>query len=513
MLSSSQRTAVWGILRSSCMSKQRILTGITGLDHVLHGGLPSGHLYVIEGEPGTGKTTLGLQCLLEGASKGERVMYITLSESKVELEDVAFSHDWSLDGVALFEFIPTEDNLRPEDQYSAFHPSEVEFQDVTQSILQEVERVSPARIVFDSLSELRLMAQDSLRYRRQILALKHYFLNRQCTVLLLDDKTTEGHDMQLHSIAHGVVSLERLQREYGIERRRVRVAKLRGSTFREGFHDYRIETGGIVVFPRMVANEHRNPLPNGVCKSGLAGLDALWGGGIPCGSSTLIIGPAGSGKSSLAIQYAAEAARNNEFAAVFLFEETKESLLLRSSGLGIDLADLLTRKKAVLEQVDPAELSPGEFVEHVRRSVVEQGAKVVIIDSLNGYLNSMPGESFLAVQMHELLTFLNHQGIVTILVMAQAGIFGTSMRSPVDLSYLADNILLTRYFESLGRVRKAISVLKKRSGKHEETIRELQFVSGRMQVSEALSDFHGIMTGVPTFIGSQKDLLPHPSDE
>ncbi len=495
------------------MNKQRILTGITGLDDVLHGGLPSGHLYVVEGEPGTGKTTFGLQCLLEGAGRGEKVMYITLSESKIELEEVALSHHWSLDRIALFEFVPTEANLRPEDQYSAFHPSEVEFQDTTQSILQEVERVNPARIVFDSLSELRLMAQDSLRYRRQILALKHYFLNRQCTVLLLDDKTTEGHDMQLHSIAHGVVSLERLPREYGIERRRVRVAKLRGSTFREGFHDYRIETGGIVVYPRLVAHDHCHPMLSGVTKSGLAGLDALWGGGIPRGSSTLIIGPAGSGKSSLAIQYAAEAAKQGEFAAVFLFEETRQSLLLRSTGLGIDLDDLVRRKKAHLEQVDPAELSPGEFVEHVRRSVVEQGARVVIIDSLNGYLNSMPGESFLAIQMHELLTYLNQQGVVTILVLAQAGVLGTSMRSPVDLSYLADNILLTRYFEALGRVRKAISVLKKRSGKHEETIRELQFVNGRMQVSEALSNFHGIMTGVPTFVGSQNDLLPNPSNE
>jgi circadian clock protein KaiC len=489
------------------MDDYRVRTGIDGLDNILSGGLPNGHLFVVEGEPGTGKTTLGLQYLMDGAGRGEKVMYVTLSESKLELEGVARSHKWSLDGVALFEFTPTEESLRAEDQYSVFHPSELEFQDTTQSILSEVERVNPTRIVFDSLNEIRLLARDSLRYRRQILALKHYFSNRGCTVLLLDDRSSEGHDMQLHSIAHGVVSLERLSREYGIERRRLRIAKLRGSPFREGYHDYRIATGGMVVYPRLVANEHRHPNEPGVSKSGLPALDALWDGGIPHGSSTLFLGPAGSGKSSIAVQYAAEAASRNEFAVIFAFDETRETIMVRSAGLGLDLDPLIEQGSLRIEQIDPAELSPGEFVESVRRSVTEHGARVVVIDSLNGFLNSMPGDSFLGIQLHELLTYLNQQGVVTILVMAQAGILGTSMRSPIDLSYLADNVLLTRYFESFGRVRKALSVVKKRSGKHEETIRELRFVDGKIHVGEPLADFQGVMTGVPTFLGSEESLF------
>jgi len=489
------------------MDEYRVLTGIAGLDAVLNSGLPKGYMYVVEGEPGTGKTTLGLQYLMEGASKGEKVMYITLSESKLELESVARSHKWSLDGVALFEFTPKEDSLRPEDQYSVFHPSEVELQDTTQSILSEVDRVKPSRLVLDALSGIRLLARDPLLYRHQILALKHYFSNRGCTVLLLDDRTGEQHDMQVPTLAHGVISLERLPREYGIERRRIRITKLRGSTFDEGYHDYRIETGGMVVYPRLVANGHRHPEAAGVSKSGLVGLDALWWGGIPRGSSTLIIGPAGCGKSSIAMQYAAEAARQNEFAAVFVFDETRQSVVVRSGALGLDLNALTERGYFRLEQVDPAELSPGQFVECVRRSVTEQNARVVVIDSLNGFLHSMPGECFLAMQMHELLTYLNQQGVVTVLVLAEAGIFGPSVRSPVDLSYLADNVLLTRYFESFGRVRKALSVVKKRSGGHEETIRELRFADGQIQVGEPLTEFQGVMTGVPTFLGSEDALF------
>jgi circadian clock protein KaiC len=489
------------------MDDYRTQTGIAGLDEILNGGFPSGHLFVIEGEPGTGKTTLGLQYLLEGARRGERTMYVTLSESKPELEGVARSHQWSLDPVALFDFAPTEDSLRPEDQYSAFHPSEVEFQDTTQSILQTVERVAPQRLVLDSLSELRLLAHDPLRYRRQILALKHYFSNRGCTVLLLDDKTAEAHDMQLHSIAHGVVSLERLAREYGIERRRLRVAKLRGSRFREGYHDYRIDTGGIVVYPRLVAGEHQQPVPETLQLSGSAALDMLWGGGIPSGSSTLIVGPSGAGKSSLALQYAVQAARKQKFAAIFVFDEMRQTLVTRAKGLGMDLDPLLTGGYLTIEQIDPAELSPGEFVGRIRRCVTERKAAVIVIDSLNGFLNAMPGESFLALQMHELLTYLNQQGVLTILTLVQSGLLGDSMRSPVDLSYLADNILLTRYFEARGQVRKALSVVKKRSGRHEQTIRELLFANGQLEVGEPLSEFQGVLLGVPTFEGSSASLL------
>ena len=493
-------------------SSPRTPAGIVGLDDILNGGWPEGHLFVVEGDPGTGKTTLGLQFLMAAAARGQKSMYVTLSESQKELEGVARSHGWSLADVALFEFTPTEDSLRPEDQYSAFHPSELEFQDTTQSILEEIARVQPTHIVFDSLNEIRLLARDSLRYRRQVLALKHYFTNRGCTVLLLDDKPAEGHDMQLHSIAHGVISLERMPREYANERRRLRVAKLRGSSFREGFHDYVIETGGLKVFPRLVASEHRQLLEEGLAKSGILELDALWGGGIPLGTSTLILGPAGTGKSSLAISYAVEAANQGHFASAFIFEETWQTMMSRSAGLGMDLSALVEKDRISIQQVDPAEMSPGEFVQQVRHSVEKKNARVVVIDSLNGFLNAMPGESYLPLQMHELLTYLNQQGVITILVMAQAGIMGVTMRSPVDLSYLADNVLLLRYFEARGEVRKAVSVVKKRSGSHERTIRELTFQNKEICVGQPLTKFQGVMTGVPTFVGAP-EVLTSPNHE
>ncbi len=489
------------------MSDQRTSTGITGLDYVLEGGLPAGHLFVIEGEPGTGKTTVGLQFLLAGAEAGEQVLYITLSESKRELEGVARSHNWDIGKIHIFEYTPTEDSLKAEDQYSAFHPSEVEFQDTTQSILAEVDRLQPTRIVFDSLNEIRLLARDSLRYRRQILALKHYFSNRGCTVVLLDDKTTEGHDMQLHSLAHGVISLERLSREYGVERRRLRVAKLRGSRFREGFHDYRILTGGVKVYPRLVASENSHSNVSGVAQSGIPEMDAICGGGLPRGSSSLIMGPAGCGKSSLATCFAVAAAERGEFVAAFIFDETRDMLVRRSLGLNMNLPALVQSGRLYLEQVDPAELSPGEFVSSVRDKVERQNATMVIIDSLNGFLNAMPGELFLTLQMHELLTYLNQKGVVTILVMAQNGLMGAAMQSPIDLSYLADNVILLRYFEARGRVRKALSIVKKRAGMHEDTIRELSFVAGSVRVGQPLVQFQGVMTGVPQFIGNSEMLI------
>lgn len=484
---------------------ERVSTGISGLDDVLNGGFPRGHFFLLEGEPGAGKTTVGLQFLMDGARNGDKTLYVTLSESQQEIEKVARSHGWSLKGVTVFEYTPTEDSLRPEDQYSAFHPSEVEFQDTTQNILQEVERVQPSRVVLDSLSEIRLLARDSLRYRRQVLALKHFFTNRNCTVLLLDDLTSGAEDLQLQSIAHGVVILEKVPREYGKTRRRVQVSKLRGSTYREGYHDYTIETGGVKVFPRLVANEHHVPFSEGIVSSGLPELDDLWGGGLDRGTSTLLLGPAGSGKSSIAMSYVITAVKRGEYASIFLFEEWVQLACKRAAALKMDPCPYMDRGLLHIEQIDPAELSPGEFIQHVRDSVEKRAAKVVVIDSLNGYLNAMPGEHHLAVQMHELLAYLNQRGVVTILVLAQAGLMG-SMTSPVDLSYLADNVMLFRYFEAAGRVRKAMSVVKKRSGHHEDTIRELQMTRQRIVVGEALSTFRGVLSGVPTFVGSEQQL-------
>jgi len=485
---------------------ERVSTGIKGLDDVLNGGFPQGHFFLIEGEPGTGKTTLGLQFLMQGARKGEKSLYVTLSESKREIEKVARSHRWSLEGVTIFEFTPTEDSLRPEDQYSAFHPSEVEFQDTTQNILREVERVQPTRVVLDSLSEIRLLARDSLRYRRQVLALKHFFTNRNCTVLLLDDRTSGAEDLQLQSIAHGVLLLEKVYREYGKIRRRVQVSKLRGSSYREGYHDYAIETGGVVVCPRLVAAEHRSAAVEGFVSSRIPELDGLWHGGIDRGSSTLLLGPAGSGKSSIAMSYAIAAAERGENVAIFLFEEWVRLACKRAAALNLDPGPYLDTGKLAIEQIDPAELSPGEFIQRVRDCVEKHGARLVVIDSLNGYLNAMPGEHHLAIQMHELLAYLNQRGVVTILVLAQSGMMGAAMTSPVDLSYLADNVMMLRYFEAAGRVRKAISVVKKRSGEHEDTIRELQMRGGRIIVGEPLAEFRGVLTGAPTYVGSERML-------
>ena len=478
----------------------RASTGVPGLDDILGGGLPSGHLYLFEGDPGTGKTTIGLQFLRRGAALGEKVLYVTLSESQTELREGAESHGWSLDGVDIFEFAPTEEALRPEDQYSHFHPSEVEFQDTTQLILSKIEALQPTRVVFDSLSELRLLARDSLRFRRQILALKHLFLNRHCTVLLLDDRTAQGDDLQLQSIAHGVIMLERLQREYGIERRRLRVAKLRASHFREGFHDYTIETGGVSVYPRLVAGEHRQDDPEGLALSGIARLDFLWSGGIPQGTSTLVVGPAGSGKSSIATAYATAAAKRGQKSAIFNFDETLATVYRRSEQIGGDLRAMVNSGAINITQLDPAELSPGQFVDRVRRAVEADGAKLVVIDSLNGFLNAMSGEQMLVSQMHELLTYLNQRGVVTLLILTLAGMLGPNMSVPVDISYLSDNVLVLRFFESGGRLRKAISVVKKRSGPHQNTIHELTFSSEGIGIGEPLTQFRGVMTGVPTLV-------------
>jgi circadian clock protein KaiC len=483
-------------------AQARLATGSAGLDDVLNGGLPANRLYLVEGDPGTGKTTMALQFLLEGARRGEPVLYVTLSETKEELTAVASSHGWSLDGVSLHELVPPEESLKTETQYTIFHPSEVELGETTRAVIEEVERIQPRRVVFDSLSEMRLLARDPLRYRRQILALKQFFAGRRSTVLLLDDRTSNDADLQVQSIAHGVLMLEQVELDYGAERRRLRVSKLRGSRFRGGFHDFTIRTGGIEVFPRLVAaNRHREFKAEAV-ESGVVELDALLGGGLDRGTATLVLGPAGCGKSSLAAHFAAAAAKRGERAATFIFDEGVNIYLNRAAGLGTGLRAEVEAGRLTLQQVDPAELSPGEFAHAVCAAVERDGARLVVIDSLNGYLQAMPDERFLTAQMHELLTFLNQQGVVTIMVMAQHGLMGAGMSSPVDVSYLADTVVLLRYFEAMGAIRRAISVVKKRTGRHEDTIRELRLSASRgVEVGEPLTAFRGVLTGVPVFTG------------
>ncbi len=492
--------------QTSSQKTIRSQTGIQGLDDILFGGLPSRHLYLVEGDPGTGKTTLALQFLLEGLKRGEKGLYVTLSESKAELLGVAESHGWSLEQMPIFEMTPQEEDIRPDAQYTVFHPSEIELADTTSSVLKQVDEVQPARVVFDSLSELRMLARDPLRYRRQILGLKRYFSGRNCTVLLLDDRTAEGNDLQLQSIAHGVLVMESLEQEFGIKRRRLEVRKMRGSRFREGYHDYSIQTGGVVVFPRLIASEHKPGITPKCVLSGLHQLDKLLGGGLDTGTSTILMGPAGCGKSTLAALYAATAAERGDPAAIFTFDETVATLLHRSEGMKIPLRKHLDAGKIIVRQVDPAEISPGEFV-YALRELVESGTKIVVIDSLNGFMNAMPGEEFLSMQMHELLSYLNQQGVATIITLAQHGVIGNAMNSPVDISYLADSVLLFRYFEAGGSVRKALSVMKKRTGPHERTIRELSFKNGTIRIGAPLQDFEGVLTGVPRFVGERGELL------
>ncbi len=484
-------------------------TGIAGLDDVLSGGLPPHRLYLVEGHPGSGKTTLALQYLLEGVKCGERGVYVTLSETREELLAVVASHGWSLDGIEVVELVAQEQELDPDNQYTMFQPSEVQLGVTTKAILAEVERIKPRRLVIDSLSELRLLAQSPLRYRRQVLALKQYFAGRECTVLLLDDRTSEAHDLQVQSIAHGVISLENLPPEYGAEKRRLRIGKLRGQRFRGGYHDFNLATGGIEVFPRLVAAEHAGAGERKLLTGEVKELDALLGGGIDRGTSVLLIGPAGSGKSSVAISYAKAAAARGERSALFIFDERVETLLRRAAGLGMDLGLHVRSGLTTIRQVDPAELTPGEFAHAVRRATEgadgHAPARVVLLDSLNGYLHAMPEEKFLTVQMHELLTFLGHKDVVTFLVMAQHGMLG-NMQSPVDTTYLADTVILFRYFESDGEVRQAISVVKKRSGSHERTIRELR-LEGGIRVGEPLKGFQGVLTGTPVYRGESGDLM------
>lgn len=481
--------------------KVRAKTGVPGLDDILSGGLPEGHLYLVQGDPGSGKTTLGLQFLMEGIKNGEKVLYITLSESKEELNGVARSHGWDVSKIPILEMIPEEQDVKTEAQYTVFHPAEVELADTTGAVLKKVQEIKPSRLIFDSLAELQMLAREPLRYRRHILGLKKFFTGLNCTVMLLDDRTTAKIDLQIQSIAHGVITMEGMQRDFGVRRRRLEVKKLRGTRYREGYHDYVIQTGGLDVYPRLVAAEHQQikegPKP---MSSGVKGLDELMGGGIDAGTSTLLLGPAGCGKSTVATRYVLAAAQRGENCAIYTFDETRAIMLHRSKSLGLDLSKYIESGQVVVEQIDPAELAPGEFVFRVVRQVQQKNAKVIVIDSLNGFQHSMPAETVLTMQMHELLSFMNQQGVATIMTLAQHGMLGSAMKSPFDLSYLADSVILFRYFESLGEIKQAISVVKKRSGKHERAIRELTFDKNGISVGNPLKQFQGVFTGVPQLL-------------
>ena len=491
---------------SDTPSQEKSLTGVPGLDSVMGGGYPSQNMFLVEGDPGTGKTTLALQFLLEGVKSGEKGLYVTLSESAGELKLVAASHGWSLDGIEIFELMPDEEALRPDAQYTVFHPSEVELTSTTQAIFETVERVKPQRVVFDSLSELRLLARDSLRYRRQILGFKHFFTHHRSTVLLLDDRTGDDSDNQLRSLAHGVLLLEQLALDYGAERRKLRVVKMRGVLYRGGFHDYTIRTGGLVVFPRLVAAEHHSPFEPGTVLSGVGELDSLLGGGLDRGTSSLIMGPAGCGKTVLATQYACAAAARGDHVAFYLFDERLGTFLGRAERLGMPLQKFEREGKIFIKSIDPAEVSPGEFAHIIVETTLRENTKFVVIDSLNGYINAMPDERLLDIRLHELLSYLAQRGVTTLLTLAQHGLFASSS-SQAEVSYLADSLLVLRFFEAIGEVRKAISVLKKRSGPHELTIREFQVTNTGVRVGEPLRDFQGVLTGVPDYVGQRQPLF------
>ncbi len=476
-----------------------ISTGIPGLDDILGGGLTSDRLYLLEGTPGAGKTTLALQFLLKGTALGESGLYVTLSETGDELRDAAASHGWSLDHIEIHELV-SELGLDPDSEQSVLHPSDIELGETVREVIARVDELKPDRVVFDSLSELRLLAQSPLRYRRQILALKQFFAKRSCTVIVLDDRTSDIGDQQLHSIAHGVISLEQAPREFGPERRRLRVPKMRGTKFRGGYHDFMLDTGGLTVFPRLLAAEHTTTFDAGVASTGSPGLDLLLGGGLIVGTNTLLMGPSGIGKTTTAIRCMLAALERGETATYFLFDEGLGTLLARSAALGMDLGPYLQAGRLTMMRINPAELSPGEFASQVRSAVEGRGSTFVAIDSLNAYLHAMPDHQFLILQMHELLTYLNLQGVSTLLVLGQHGVVG-EVTSDIDLSYLSDGIVLFRFFEARGEVRSAISVVKSRVNAHERTIREFRLSTLGLQIGEALTDFQGVLSGIPSYRG------------
>jgi circadian clock protein KaiC len=485
--------------------------GVEGLDEITVGGLARGRLFLLEGSPGTGKTTIATQFLMAGAAAGEASLYITLSETEDELRAGAASHGWDLEGVEIFELVPPESLLDDEQQQSLLYSSDLELGETTRRIFKAFEMVKPKRVVLDSLSEIRLLAQSSLRYRRQILALKHYFARSGATVLMLDDLSSEANDRTMHSVAHGVIRLDELSPEYGAERRRLRIVKYRGQKYRGGYHDFVIHTGGVRAFPRLVSSEHRKPLDRQVLSTESPELNALLGGGVERGSSVLILGPAGTGKSLLALTFVVGAIKRGERAAMFVFDEEMGLLFERAKGLGIYLQDMVDGGNLVIEQIDAAELTPGELSARVRHCVEENHARTVVIDSLNGYQASMPEEEALILHMHELLQYLNRQGASTFVTVAQHGLVG-DMKAPVDVTYLADTVILLRYFEAYGRVRRAISVIKKRTSAHEDTIREYRIGSQGITLGEPLMNFQGVLRGVPELVDRQPQLLEAPAE-
>lgn len=477
----------------------RISTGIAGLDDILGGGLTPQRLYLVEGSPGAGKTTLGLQFLLDGAARGESGLYITLSETTDELIAVAASHGWDIGALSIYE-LAGDDELDLDSQQSVFHPSEVELGETTRNVMNRVDELRPVRVVFDSLSEVRLLAQNPLRYRRQILALKQFFAARACTVLLLDDKTAQS-DQHLHSIAHGVISLEQIAREYGKERRRVNILKMRGIRFRGGYHDYTLDTGGITMYPRLIAAEHTADFTPELASSGSDGFDALLGGGLVRGTNTLVVGPSGIGKTTLTTRCLLAALERGEPTAYYLFDEGLGTFHARSLQLGLDLRPYLASGLLRVHQIDPAELSPGEFSQMLRDAVEQRATRFIAIDSLNAYLQAMPGEQFLTLQMHELLSYLNQKGVTTVMILGQHGLISEA-RTDVDLSYLSDNTVLLRFFEAGGKVRRAISVIKSRTTEHAQSIHELQLGQGGVRIGAALEGFQGVLTGIPNYHGA-----------
>ena len=475
-------------------------TGIPGLDSILFGGLPSGRLYLVDGNPGVGKTTLALQFLLEGVRRKQKCVYVTLSETKDELDMVAESHGWDLAGITIIELSQVSASITGKAGNTLFQSAEVELTNLSKLLMAEFDRIGPERMVLDSLSEMRLMSQGALRYRREILRLKQHFASRNCSVLLLDDRSASGQDSQVHSIVHGIVSLQTMPLKFGINRRFLTVVKLRGSRFREGNHDYVIKSGGLTVFPRLLSTEGVMVSHKEVFSSGNAGLDQLMGGGLHAGTGTLFMGPAGSGKSTVASMFAAHAARSGKKVLYFAFDEIVSILANRAREIGLDFESLMEAGTLELQQIDPAEIAPGELADQIVQAVDKSGVRMVVLDSLNGYVNAMPQEDFLHLHLHELLSYLNQRGVVTVMVLAQHGLVGP-MGAPVDVSYLADTVMLTRFFEARGAMRKAISVIKKRSGPHEDTIREMRMSQDGVVIGEPLVDFEGVMTGVPRVLG------------